>query len=217
MPIVKPTKFPEWANNDVVNPTTSQNNVVEPAQAIKDLGWDYNEKPPRQYFNWLGRLTNAWMEWFDQQETKVEGIVDIGSYDDYPNHGLAAASNPFTVVRKFSGNAIIQVHFKFVSNVSIDYIKIPFSPGDLVKPRNYLTGYIDDEYLHSCQVVRYLPSSPDYEPVSNIYAKLTYESNVTQMLIGNSELEFQLPVTESFSTYGFAYGVNVNMCVKCYG
>jgi len=74
----KPTKIPEWAVNDVVDPTSGQNNVVEPAGAIKLLGWDFKEKPPRQYFNWLARYTYLWCQYLDDsidQELNTDSDV----------------------------------------------------------------------------------------------------------------------------------------------
>lgn len=77
-----PTKFPDWAVNDVVNPTSTENNVVEPSGAKKLLGWDFKEFPPRQYFNWLARLTNDWIQWFDSlldQEVKTTSAVQFAT------------------------------------------------------------------------------------------------------------------------------------------
>ncbi len=62
---VKHTIKPRWATNDVVDPTSSLNNVIEPAEGKKDIGWNYLEKPARQYFNWLGRQTNQWIDYLD--------------------------------------------------------------------------------------------------------------------------------------------------------
>lgn len=67
----KPTVYPDWAvntdgtDNDVVDPDSGQNNVVEPAAGIKLTGWAYAELPPRQYFNWLSRIVTQWIRWFD--------------------------------------------------------------------------------------------------------------------------------------------------------
>ena len=49
--------FPRWASVEVENPTNKELNVYEPSEQKKDLGWDFNEVPPRQYFNWLARQT----------------------------------------------------------------------------------------------------------------------------------------------------------------
>lgn len=64
---VKHTKKPRWATNDVVNGTSGQNNVIEPSEAKKDLGWDYLEKGARNFFNWLWRQTHQWIDYFDDE------------------------------------------------------------------------------------------------------------------------------------------------------
>lgn len=63
---VKHTTLPRWATNDVVDPTSLLNNVIEPAEGKKDIGWNYVEKPARQYFNWMARQTNQWLEYIDE-------------------------------------------------------------------------------------------------------------------------------------------------------
>lgn len=71
----KPSVYPDWAvkvdgtDNDVVDGTTGQNNVVAPSAPKQLLGWEYNEKPPRQYFNWLARLVTQWIRWLDGEMT----------------------------------------------------------------------------------------------------------------------------------------------------
>jgi len=77
----KPTDVPEFARNDVVDPTTGQNNVVEPPESKKDSGWSYLEKPPRNWFNWLHRLTYLWIDYFNQffsstGQFKVDEIIE---------------------------------------------------------------------------------------------------------------------------------------------
>lgn len=88
MAFTRPTDYPRWTvrddgeatDNDVVNPTSSQNNVVEPSPAKKSLGWDYLEYPPRQWFNWLFRVISKWVYWLDQltqsQGTDISNIVE---------------------------------------------------------------------------------------------------------------------------------------------
>ena len=49
--------FPRWASEEVENPINKELNVYEPSEQKKDLGWDLDEVPPRQYFNWLARQT----------------------------------------------------------------------------------------------------------------------------------------------------------------
>ena len=61
---VKPI-FPRWASLEIENPTNHELNVYEPSEQKKDLGWDLNEVPPRQHFNWLSRQTNQVLEYHD--------------------------------------------------------------------------------------------------------------------------------------------------------
>lgn len=63
----RPDKFPRWATNDVVDATTGQNNVVEPPESRKDNGWAFQEKPPRNWVNWLWRTTHSWLNFLDER------------------------------------------------------------------------------------------------------------------------------------------------------
>lgn len=59
-----PAKYPEWAVDDIINPTSGQPNVSDPDlsdPSKKLLGWDFKEYPPRQWFNYLHRLVNDWI------------------------------------------------------------------------------------------------------------------------------------------------------------
>ena len=70
----RPSVYPDWAvdtNGDDYNiqdPSTGQNNVVVPDAGKKLIGWEYNEKPTRQYFNWLHRLTTQWLRYLDTRD-----------------------------------------------------------------------------------------------------------------------------------------------------
>ena len=63
----QPTVFPRFAVLDLNNGTGAAPNVVEPTAGKKDTGWNEGERPPRETFNWLHRITNDWIEWFDQE------------------------------------------------------------------------------------------------------------------------------------------------------
>lgn len=62
----RPTQFPDFATTDVVDGTSGQNNVAAPSGPKILQGWDYREKPPRQWLNWLHRFTGLWVRWFDE-------------------------------------------------------------------------------------------------------------------------------------------------------
>jgi hypothetical protein len=73
---------PDFATSDVIDPSSGQPNVVEPSAGKKANGWIYNEKPPRQYFNWLHRATTLWvtyldaaMDWLKSEVSALQGVV----------------------------------------------------------------------------------------------------------------------------------------------
>lgn len=96
MSITRPSIYPQWASEDVVDPTSGQNNVVTPPSEKQTNGWDLKEFPPRQWFNWLGRYTYEWILWLDQQQQQSQTGLDSGSgFQAFPNvttGGLAVLS-----------------------------------------------------------------------------------------------------------------------------
>jgi hypothetical protein len=80
--MARPTAgFPDFAMNDVTDPSSGQPNVVEPSAGKKAGGFIYNEKPPRQYLNWMQRLNALWIRYFDSQyaEGTFKGRVNGSS------------------------------------------------------------------------------------------------------------------------------------------
>lgn len=66
----KPTEYPDYAMGDVNNGPMGEPNVDEPEPARKNDGWYYGEEPPRQYFNWLHRLTSRWVRHLDKRTSR---------------------------------------------------------------------------------------------------------------------------------------------------
>ena len=103
--MAKPSKIPEWAINDVVNPTSGQNNVVEPSGAIKNLGWDFKEKPPRQYFNWLQRYNYLWCKWVDDNCDQGTKTTDSPTFSNvFLTNNVQAGANIFTTAGNVTAN-----------------------------------------------------------------------------------------------------------------
>lgn len=78
----RPDKFPDWAEDDVTSPISGQNNVVEPSAAKQAKGWDYREKPVRQFMNWLQRYYGRWIRYLD--EGKLTTADNLSDLDDVP-------------------------------------------------------------------------------------------------------------------------------------
>lgn len=66
-----PTK-PKWAINDITDPVSGENNVVEPPESKKLQGWGRKEIPPRQWVNWLFKQTYLGLEWAEEQIQQLE-------------------------------------------------------------------------------------------------------------------------------------------------
>ena len=78
----RPTVFPEFASQDLNNGTGGAPNVVEPSESKKDSGWNEGERPPRETFNWLHRITNDWIVYLDEQ---VEGAAVQAGFRELPS------------------------------------------------------------------------------------------------------------------------------------
>lgn len=92
--MARPTEYPDWATTDVVDGTSGQNNVVAPSSAKQLVGWNRREKPPRQWFNWMGRLTGQW----------IRQIVT--ELDEVNNSGWTVPVEIGTALGSFTGSSI---------------------------------------------------------------------------------------------------------------
>ena len=72
--------LPEWASLDQVDEVSGQNNVLVPPPEKQQYGWDRLDFPPRNWFNWLGRLTYQWLKYFQQNDPQSTTLVIQGVY-----------------------------------------------------------------------------------------------------------------------------------------
>lgn len=77
--VAKPSVYPMWAASNRVDATSGQNNVTTPPLEKQTYGWNFKEKPPRNWFNWLGRYTYLWIQWLDQQEAQSITVDNAGT------------------------------------------------------------------------------------------------------------------------------------------
>ena len=76
MAFLRPSQFPIWADQDQVDPVSQQNNVLTPPPEKQQFGWDRLEFPPRNWFNWLGRYTNRWLQYLSQMQSQEVTTTD---------------------------------------------------------------------------------------------------------------------------------------------
>ena len=122
--MTKPTEgYPDFAMTDVNDPSSGQPNVVSPSAGKKDVGWVYNEKPPRQYVNWLARVTSKWIRYLDGWADAADGVIQsiisfingmdysTGTFQGYVDTSASdiTPSNPLTFkYTRFNGMVTIE-------------------------------------------------------------------------------------------------------------
>lgn len=74
--VTKPTVFPVWASLNRTDPISGQNNVTTPPPEKQNYGWNFDEQPPRNWFNWLGRQTNLWLQYLAQMQNQEVTTTD---------------------------------------------------------------------------------------------------------------------------------------------
>jgi len=62
-PVPKPIFKPEWAT--IIGVYGLKTNAIEPPAGRKPEGWQYREKPPRNYLNWLHHYTGEWIDYLE--------------------------------------------------------------------------------------------------------------------------------------------------------
>jgi len=142
MPYTRPTKLPRYTflddgngtDNDVVNPTSGQNNVVEPSEAKKDLGWDFKEFPPRNWMNWLHRLTGQWLGFLNQQEQDHETRITLGEVFDTA-YAAAVAENANTSNLYFSLQAMSADYIAGMRLRKTGTLRLSIDPGSVAVQR----------------------------------------------------------------------------------
>lgn len=96
----QPSKLPEWASQDVVSPAPPAgdglNNVIEPSSTKKQEGWDFKEKPPRQWWNWVGRFSYLWLKWFSEFIVYAQevGVWHVTIQPDDDSAGIRLRGGP---------------------------------------------------------------------------------------------------------------------------
>lgn len=128
MPLPKPSSKIEWT---VDNPAPGTVRVEPTAQEKKD-GWDINQRPPREFMNFLFFNLDEWIKYLEQQTDlfvagNIDAIVDAGGNGTHLT--LQAAHDAAEVI---PGSKIIIVSdLVLVATQSITKpdIEIEMSPG----------------------------------------------------------------------------------------
>lgn len=76
-----PSTYPEWATDDVNDPTYDTPNKLEPDALHKSVGYSLSELPDRQNINYQFNLIDKWIEYFDSEKFIIKtGYTHASSY-----------------------------------------------------------------------------------------------------------------------------------------
>lgn len=87
---LRPSVKPRFATTNLNNGPLGGANVTEPSELKKDSGWDAGEKPPRETFNWLHRITYLWIDYLD--ELALNSLQKSNNLSDLANVAAARAN-----------------------------------------------------------------------------------------------------------------------------
>ena len=99
----RPSTLPRWASQDVVSAVTNTNNVIEPTESKKNVGWNTFEPPARNIFNWLGRMTYLWLQYFDYRLNEMEKVTD--------GNGVELFNIENTIITLYAVDKLTPAHF----------------------------------------------------------------------------------------------------------
>lgn len=124
--MAKPTSKPDWTVGNVDFATVTQ----EPTALKKQAGWLPNEKPPREFMNWLFYNLHEWIEYFEVETDTL--IASAKPFDFIVGSGTGMTADLATAVSSANAGDRILV----TENDSIDSVvqvnkalEIYFQPG----------------------------------------------------------------------------------------
>lgn len=91
MAATKPANLPEWATDDVTLPVSGQTNKIRPEEAMRASGWDQEENPAAEEFNW--QLNNIY-----------ENLVWVSDFLTNPATGEETLDGDYRI----TGNLVVE-------------------------------------------------------------------------------------------------------------
>jgi hypothetical protein len=194
MAFTKPTEIPDWAvhisdpgfddgeDNDVVDGESHETNVVVPATDKKKIGWEYTEKPPRQYFNWFMRRVCQWIRWIDS----VLGDCEEGSWEGK----LFSCSPDFIVTFKYKKIGSVVT----ISWPTIDCPVATYTRGSGNFRFNDTPGYIMPASIRPT-VARHF-ASPRVQEATTLFSGMVFTQNASLQLEFGKDANYGLDTSK---------------------
>jgi hypothetical protein len=75
MSLPTPTQFPDFCQNDQVDPVSNENNAIPPPQELVSFGWPRASYVVRNFLNYLFRWTGTWIRYLSQNDSKSQTVI----------------------------------------------------------------------------------------------------------------------------------------------
>lgn len=125
--MAKPTTKPGWDPSDPLD-------IVAPSGSKKTTGWQPEEKPPAENFNWFWQLVSEWIDWFDQF---VGDYYTVGTGGDYADVNAAIADSK-TKIRLIEDLIVTSLQ-----DISLDNVILDFNGFKIGTTTNSLAGVLE--------------------------------------------------------------------------
>jgi hypothetical protein len=115
--LLPPDVLPTWATQDLVDPTSGQNNVETPPDQAQQFGWSFQQYPPRNWFNWLSRWTYNWLNYLKQNDSKSRTVITFAPQGGGDSDGPIV---PLPMSSYVGTNPIVMIYIQDTNNVGSD-------------------------------------------------------------------------------------------------
>lgn len=123
---IKPASKPDWTSANAPART-------EPTGSKKNTGWEIDERPPREFMNWLFFNIDEWIDYFEEVTDGIAGAIEI--YSAYVGSGglasHASINDAMADVAVVTGSRILVLSSATLSTIQVvskPDIQIDFKP-----------------------------------------------------------------------------------------
>ena len=126
MALPKPSSKPEWM------PGAGAPEVQEPSSGKKITGWLIDERPPREYFNWLFQNLSEWVDYLESLTDETVGFSAIFKYRVGTGSFATHATLNAAIADAAAGDGILVLSdatINTIQSISKNNLLIQFLPG----------------------------------------------------------------------------------------
>jgi len=93
-----PTYFPEWATTDVTLTSANTPNKIRPSQSLREIGYDKDQIPSCQNYNWQFKNIYDWVSYLDTEVQTLSASTAALVYPVGSLYSSTVSTNPGTTL-----------------------------------------------------------------------------------------------------------------------